>query len=197
MAHPNTAFIHPVDIPLSVGNLPMLANGTLAAIEAVRLDRNGWVPNNPELAVILYRQVLQQISDPATAFEQLFEVNHWPAQWRDGVFEYHHYHSTAHEVLGIAAGSAQLVLGGPKGYEVEVRAGDVVLLPAGTGHCQLSASKGFLVVGAYPAGASFDICREAPTPGQVRAIASATYPDSDPVFGPQGPFHELWRAAHD
>nr|WP_225776276.1 cupin domain-containing protein [Pseudomonas sp. Marseille-Q5115] len=170
----------------------MLADGKLAVVEAVRLERNDWVPNNLRLPVIVYRQVLSQISDPAGAFEQLFEVNHWPAQWRDGVFTYHHYHSTAHEVLGVAGGQARLVLGGPNGYETEVRAGDVVLLPAGTGHCQLSASKDFLVVGAYPAGATFDICREAPTPEQERNIADATYPASDPVFGAQGPFHPLW-----
>jgi len=192
MAHPHQAFIHPLNVPLTVGNLPMLADGKLAVVEAVRLERNDWVPNNPRLPVIVYRQVLSQISDPAAAFEQLFEVNHWPAQWRDGVFTYHHYHSTAHEVLGIAGGEARLVLGGPNGYETKVHAGDVVLLPAGTGHCQLSASEDFLVVGAYPAGATFDICREAPTPEQERTIADATYPASDPVFGAQGPFHPLW-----
>jgi uncharacterized protein YjlB len=194
MAPANKAFIHPIEVSLAVGSLPMLADGTLASVEAVRLGPNDWVPNNPELPVILYRQVMAQISDLASAFEQLLEVNHWPAQWRDGVFDYQHYHSTAHEVLGIAAGSARLVLGGAEGFEVEVQAGDVLLLPAGTGHCRLSASKDFLVVGAYPAGASFDICREAPTAKQQQAIIKAACPASDPVFGAQGPFHSLWRA---
>lgn len=195
MAHSENGFIHPLDVPLAVGNLPMRADGTLAVVEAVQLSRNGWVPNHPHLPVILYRQVLSQVSDLATAFEQLLGVNHWPAQWRDGVFEYHHYHSTAHEVLGIAEGNARLVIGGPGGHEVDVQAGDVLLLPAGTGHCRLGASKNFLVVGAYPANAHFDICREAPTPEQSHAIAKATYPVSDPVFGAQGPFHVLWGAA--
>jgi uncharacterized protein YjlB len=195
VAHTANAFIHPLDVPLAVGNLPMLADGTLAVVEAVHLDRNDWVPNNAHLPVIVYRQVLSQISDPATAFEQLLAVNHWPAQWRDGVFDYHHYHSTAHEVLGVAEGSARLVLGGPGGHEVDVQAGDVLLLPAGIGHCRLAASQDFLVVGAYPAGARFDICRQAPTAEQARAIAEAHCPPSDPVFGAQGPFHALWRAA--
>jgi uncharacterized protein YjlB len=163
--------------------------------EVLRLTRNGWVPNNERLTVLLYRSALPLVgSDPASHFETTFERNGWPPQWRDSVYGFHHYHSTAHEVLGFVRGYATLILGGENGHEIVVRSGDVAVLPTGTGHCRSDASPDFLVVGAYPPGQTWDICRSPPSPEAIRRMERLFFPNSDPVIGPGGPLTRLWRA---
>ena len=125
----------------------------------------------------------------------MFERNDWPAQWRDGVYGYHHYHSTAHEALGFAAGTARIMLGGPRGTEINVSPGDVAVLPAGTGHRLIEACGDFLVVGAYPRGARWDVCRDAPTAEMRARMEALPIPSCDPVQGEGGALPRLWRAA--
>ena len=159
-------------------------------------EDDGQTPNS-RLPVLIYKQVALDSTDKASAFEGLFSANHWPAQWRAQVFDYPHYHSNAHEVLGVARGRARLQLGGSKGAEQEVEEGDVLILPAGTGHCSLQQSADFLVVGAYPEGQEdYDIQRPGPDThdASIARISKVASPATDPVYGVTGPLVDTWLA---
>jgi uncharacterized protein YjlB len=144
------------------------------------------IPNNPRLPVLVYRGVDAAVAG-ADAARRLFEQHGWGGSWVDGVFGFHHFHSTSHEALAVVAGRATLELGGPQGEAFDVSAGDVLVLPAGTGHRRASSDAGFTVVGAYPAGQeSYDLLR-GDDPAEVEAarkrIAALGPPPDDPVGG--------------
>jgi uncharacterized protein YjlB len=156
---------------------------------------DGDIPNN-RLPLIAYAGALDPKSgDIAAAFENLFAGNGWAGMWRNGIYPFHHYHSTAHEVLGIAKGTAKVRFGGEAGETLTVKAGDAVLIPAGVGHKRLSASDDLLVIGAYPKGQWADLMREgAEDKAGIRArIAGVPRPGADPVGGKDGPMARAWK----
>jgi uncharacterized protein YjlB len=159
------------------------------------LTDDGVFPNNAKLPLIVYRgAVALPERDPAAAFEALFAAHDWPPAWRYGIFGYHHYHSTAHEVLGVFRGRATLQFGGEPGVVLEVQTGDVVVLPAGVAHKSLDSSRGFCAVGAYPRGQQWDTCTGKPgeRPRADANIAGVPLPQADPVYGPKGPLMTHW-----
>lgn len=156
--------------------------------ETLMFAPEGQTFGHPDYPALLYRGVLTGSAEDS---EALVDRNGWPAQWRGGIFTYHHYHSTAHEALGVISGRARVVLGGPEGQEVSIRAGDLAVLPAGTGHCLLEESDDFEIFGAYPAGQqNWDICRKSPDAETLQRIRAVPLPESDPLTG--GSMSELW-----
>ncbi len=161
-----------------------------------RLTDDGVYPNNPDLPLLIYPQAVPVAGRaPAEAFETLFRSNGWGDSWRDGIYDYHHYHSTAHEVLGIFSGTARVAFGGEQGIVLEVHAGDVVVIPAGVAHRNLGASGDLGVVGAYPDGQEWDMNTGKPgeRPKADRAIAAVPLPAADPVHGRDGPLVRIWK----
>ena len=159
------------------------------------LPDDGAFPNSP-LPLLVYEAALEEtIADMASGFERLFLKNHWSDSWRNGVYDFHHYHSAAHEVLGVFRGSAILQLGGPTGITVHAEAGNCIVIPAGVAHKRLERSADFAVVGAYPSGQSPDMCygKAEERPAADRNISRVLLPDGDPVRGKGGPLDELWR----
>jgi uncharacterized protein YjlB len=159
---------------------------------------DGIIPNNPRFPLAIYRGAVRLSEaryDPAIVIDTLFEVNGWSRSWRDTVYDFVHYHSQIHEVMGVARGFAMLEFGGIKGRKLRMKEGDVAVLPAGTGHRLIQASRDFLVVGAYPESGTYDECTD--TRDRVEAaqrVAKCRKPTTDPVFGKSGPLPNLWRS---
>ena len=159
--------------------------------ETHRFKDDGGIPNS-RLPVLIYHEV--EAARDADACEELLASNRWLPDWRDGIFSFHHFHSITHEALGIVGGTAAVMLGGPSGQSLEIGQGDVLVLPAGTGHCNLGSSPDLLVIGAYPDGMPWDIRRGdlAEHDEAVANIRGVPLPDADPVDGPDGPLTKLW-----
>jgi uncharacterized protein YjlB len=158
-------------------------------------EDDGLIPNSP-LPLLIYRSAIDvENGDPEQTVEELFGANGWGGVWRNGVYDYLHYHATVHEALGVARGHALVLFGGDRGEAIRITAGDVAILPAGTGHRCLFASHEFSVVGAYPPGPKMHVTR--PTVenylAAVKSIPAVELPRTDPVRGADGPLIGLWK----
>ncbi|RYM02922.1 hypothetical protein EWH99_10005 [Sporolactobacillus sp. THM7-7] len=161
-----------------------------AKVSTLHFNDDGTIPNNQKFSVLVYHGAFKGLN--AEQIADRFLNNNWGNNWVDGVFDFHHFHSTSHEVLGIAGGSGEIQLGGPKGKIIKVKAGDVLVLPAGTGHKRISASSDFSVVGGYPNGQDYDT--QTKETAAIKAnIAKVGKPDQDPVYGKKGPMLRLWK----
>lgn len=168
---------------------------TPKSIQAVMFSDDGRTPNHPALpAVVMRGSGAEETEDPAAWFENRFMENDWSECWRYGVYPYHHFHTTNHEVLGVSRGTATILLGGEQGQNFDVGVGDVIVLPAGTGHKCIQSSDDFQVVGAYPSGIEPDLVRSGecdliPLRSRITQVA---VPLKDPVYGSDGPLFEFW-----
>jgi uncharacterized protein YjlB len=167
-----------------------------AEIRTLRLADGDAVLVNPNLPVVILGGAFE-VGAGADAVRARLEGNGWGGAWTWRVFPYHHHHPNAHEALAVASGRAELMLGGPGGERVRVAAGDVLVLPAGTGHRQMEGSADFQVCGAYPPGQErYETIRgDGPHDGEtLKRIRAVPLPDADPAFGPDGPLPKLWSS---
>ena len=148
------------------------------------------IPNHPRWPLLVYAGV---VKDPRPeAFEELFTRNRWPAAWRNGVFPFHHYHPDGHEALGIYSGEVTVQFGGEAGVTLSAHPGDVIVLPAGTGHKKLSSRGSLGVVGAYPEGTRPGTSKAGFTAKTLALRLAVPLPACDPVYGPGGPLFTYW-----
>src|SRR4051794_17534764 len=161
-----------------------------------RFSDDGIVPNHPHWPLVVYRRAVGFSNEFASAsvIDSLFEANGWGRSWRDSIYDFVHYHSQIHEVLGVARGHAVVEFGGVKGRHLKVKAGDIAIVPAGTGHRLIEASRTFLVVGAYPKTGTYDECTDTRDRQEaIKRIRKVKRPTSDPVYGRVGGLIKLWR----
>lgn len=158
-----------------------------------QFEDDGKIPNSV-FPLIVYKQAFDPAENLDDVMERTFASNNWTNAWRNGVYTYHHFHSIAHEVVGVYKGSAQLHMGGENGEKLDVEAGDVLIIPAGTGHKQISASGDFAVLGAYPNGMDYDVLtgEEANRNKILDNLAKVPLPDNDPVLGNDEGIIKYW-----
>ncbi|HVE60358.1 MAG TPA: hypothetical protein VNA26_00970 [Chitinophagaceae bacterium] len=163
-------------------------------IKKVLID-DGIFPNN-KLPVVIYKGALLLPADHAAKIiEDIFNKNNWSNSWRNGIYDYYHYHSITHEVLGVYEGSTVVELGGAKGITLPVEKGDIIIIPAGVVHRNVTPESNFKCVGAYPGGSDYDIKKGEPDdrPEAEKNIKNVPLPETDPVYGDMGALINTWK----
>ena len=168
-----------------------------AEIQTLALEQNQNIPNNSKLPVLFYHDVFEfgSSADPAKLIEDVLAANNWGGGWRNGIYNFHHYHSTAHEALGVYSGWAKVQLGGDGSEIVRIEKGDLVVLPAGTAHKRMDSGDGFAVVGVYPNGQIWDMNygKAEELEAAKENISKVSLPSMDPVFGENGKMFQHWK----
>lgn len=162
--------------------------------EEFYFEDDGMIPNN-KLPLLLYRSAFDERDDEGARWlEKRFAENNWTNAWRNGIYSFHHYHSTSHEVLGVYSGRAEVHLGGEKGEKLAIKAGDVIVIPAGVGHKNLG-SENLGIVGAYPDGRSYDLCKgeDGERPKVDENIKNVPLPERDPLLGSDEGLVRIWK----
>jgi uncharacterized protein YjlB len=163
-------------------------------VEHYFLADDGVYPNS-SLPVLFYKGVLDLPKLFAAAYvKRLFKKHNWSNSWVYGIFEYHHYHSITHEVLGAIDGETKMKLGGNKGITLTLGKGDVLIIPAGVAHKNLGRESQVKCVGAYPQGMDYDINygNVGERPAADKNIRMVPMPGQDPVFGKKGGLSLYW-----
>jgi uncharacterized protein YjlB len=163
----------------------------------LHLTDDGIFPNSA-LPTLVYEAAIElPPHDPAEAVENRFAEHGWVPAWRDGIYDYHHYHSNTHEALGVYRGHATVLLGGEKGVLIALKAGDVLVIPAGVAHKRVEASRDFACVGAYPESIEPDVYRgvAGERPAVDEAIKNVALPQADPIEGRTGTLVSVWAHA--
>ncbi|HKJ43658.1 MAG TPA: cupin domain-containing protein [Sunxiuqinia sp.] len=174
--------------------IPAFGMNDMPESETIFFKDDGKIPNS-KYPLLHYKNVFDtRGGEGAFWLEQRFAANNWTNSWRNGVYSFHHYHSTAHEVLGIYSGKALLHLGGEKGKKVDVQAGDVIVIPAGVGH-KNPGGENLAVVGAYADGRNWDLLRGEPgeRPQANKNIAAVPFPGQDPLLGKNEGLRKIWK----
>ncbi|KAL1887488.1 hypothetical protein Sste5346_010187 [Sporothrix stenoceras] len=167
--------------------------------ETYYLEQNKHAPNNP-YPVLVYRQCLPLpvSEEKATAF---LESHAWERKGAWGHIGQRHFHPNVHECYGVVKGDSTMLVGCGNddesgGQEIEVSVGDVIVLPAGTGHCNLQSTKDYFYVGVYPQGSPQwrnELGKGDVNHNEMRKYINAVpLPIEDPVNGPDGPLFTAW-----